>query len=568
MNKQEIMNRACFFLKLDGHTNLSNCNLPETKQTGSIENPTVKINCMRMKNILILFILSVSFFYSCKDKNIDDVYITPEDMPAASYLNDNADKFSLWVELLEYTDLYNTMNVDANYTCFVPNNDAMKAFLASKSVSSVRDLDLNFAKTLVKYHTIAGSKITQSEFPIGDISDTTATGDKLSIDIQEGGINAIYVNGEARITDVDIEVTNAIIHILDKVLTPITESVWDKVNVDGFSVFKAAVQATGFDAVLSNKANKFTVFSVPDSVYSRTNTNITDLSSLVSALGAGPDYTVPTNLLYKYVAYHIVAQQMSYAEMSDFSDSNRSKNINTLAENELFNLKDVSGALLINYNSVSGSGIDFININKKCKNGIIHTVNNIMPVVTPQLATIQWEFTDYTEIANLFSAVYRVTTLSSASTKIIADGDVTCYTWQSIPEDNKSSVVKYFVSETGSSARSTAKNKDYLLLDKIGIYGWIQMQTPAVLKGSYTMKLAYYSPNATSKSGKVLFILDGKILGSEISTIGYSSTTATYVNSTIISTVTFDVTKSHTLRILAGDKASVYLDYIAFEPIN
>jgi uncharacterized surface protein with fasciclin (FAS1) repeats len=520
----------------------------------------------KMKNIVILFILSVSLLFSCKDKNINEAYIAMEDMPAASFMKANPDKYSLWVDLLDYTDMFNTINLNANYTCFVPSNDAMNAFLATKGITSVRSLDLDFAKTLVKFHTIAGNKITQSEFPIGDISDTTATGDKLSIDIREGGINSIYVNDEALITDPDIEVPNAVIHVLDKVLTPVTESVWDKVNVSGFSIFKTAIQQTGYDAILANRANKFTLFAVPDSIFTRAGIN--DFATFVTYLGAGSDYTSLTNLLNKYVAYHIVSQQMSYVDMSTFTDSKRSKNINTLAANELFNLKDVSGTLLINYNSVSKKGIGFVKLNTKCKNGIIHSVNDIMPVITPQLAIIQWEFTDYAEIANLFSSVYRVTTLSSASTKTIAAGDVTCYNWQSIPEDNKSTVIKYFVSETGTSARSSALNHDYLLLDKIGLYGWIQMQTPAILKGSYTMKLAYYSPNATTPSGYLLFILDGKILGSQISIIGNNSTTATYVNSKVISTITFDSTTSHTLRILAGDKASVYLDYIAFEPIN
>ncbi|WP_321517478.1 fasciclin domain-containing protein [uncultured Bacteroides sp.] len=531
-----------------------------------------------MKNIGGLFILLIVSLCSCSDPYANTAYIeNMKDVPAATYMTENPETYSLWVDLLKYTDLYNTINLSSNYTCFVPNNDAMNAYLKSKNVSSVKELNKNDAITLVKYHTVKGAQYTSSNFDDGALADTTATGDFLSI--KNGGLNAIRVNDEALIVGLDKVVTNGVIQTLDHVLTPITETIWDKMQVPSYSILKSAIEVTGYseqlkkimttetlpDYTVSVRKYKYTLFAVSNDVFAKM--NITDLSSLAAYIGAtDTNYADPSNALNKYISYHIIDQMLSFNSLAKFDANETSKNLATLAENELINLSVVNNALFLNYNSETVSGVQLKTINSNCKNGVVHEVDNIMPVATPKTTTVQWEFTDYSYLAALYSASYRITTLGTASSNWIdsnANG-VECYKWQSVPEDRNG--VGYYVTDKGSTVKKLALNSDYLML-QLGMFGWVEMKTPAIIKGKYTLKLNHFNALASAKGSKLSFIIDGQYVGSQVATSGNSNKKDQFL-STTIGQVEFSTTTKHTLKILAGDTDVSFLDCLIFTPIN
>lgn len=531
-----------------------------------------------MKKNSGLLILLIACLCSCSDPYENTSYIeNMKEVPAATYMSENAEIYSLWVDLLKYTDLYNTLNLSADYTCFVPNNDAMKAYLKARNVSLVTDLKMNDAITLVKYHTIKGTQYTTSDFENGALADTTATGDFLSI--ENGGLNSIRVNDEALIVGLDKAVTNGVIQTIDHVLTPITETIWDKMQVPTYSILKSAIEATGYserlktiatteyatDGTVSIRKYKYTLFAVSNDVFAKM--NITDLSTLASYLGASDaNYTDPSNALNKYMSYHIINQMLSFNSLAKFDTDVTSKNIATLADNELINLSDVNQNLFLNYNQKTASGVQLKAINNNCKNGVVHEVDNFMPVATPGATTVKWEFTDYPYLAALYSSVYRITTLSTVSGGWI-DNDangVECYKWLSVPEDRNG--VGYYVSDKGSSEKKKAANSDYLIL-QLGMFGWVEMETPAIIKGKYSLALNHFNALASLPGSKLSFIIDGEYVGSEVATSGYSSKKDQFLTTTI-GQVEFSVTKKHTLRILAGDTDISYLDCLTFKPIN
>nr|WP_320037561.1 fasciclin domain-containing protein [uncultured Bacteroides sp.] len=530
-----------------------------------------------MKNISGLLILLIVSLCSCSDPYANTAYIEDmKEVPAATYLNENPETYSLWVELLKYTDLYNTINLNSSYTCFVPDNDAMNAYLKSKNVSSVKDLNKDDAITLVKYHTIKGAKYTSSDFENGALADTTATGDFLSI--QNGGLNAIRINDEALIIGLDKDVTNGVIQTIDHVLTPITETIWDKMQVSSYSILKSAIEATGYseqlkkivttetlpDNTVSVRKYKYTLFAVSNDAFAKM--NITDLSSLATYLGAtDANYTDPSNPVNKYISYHIIDQMLSFNSLAKFEAKETSKNIATLAENELINLSVQNNNLYLNYDANTTSGVLLNVINSNCKNGVVHEVDNIMPVTTPPATTVQWELTDYSYLAALYSASYRITTLSSSFSNWIdsnANG-VECYKWQSVPEDRNG--VGYYVADKGQTVKKDALNSDYLML-QLGMFGWVEMKTPAIIKGKYTLMINHFNALAKAKGAKLSFIIDGKYVGSQIATSGNSSKKDEFL-STTIGEVEFTATTNHTLKILAGDTDISYLDCLIFKPI-
>ena len=77
-----------------------------------------------MKRIMILFAAVFSLIWGgCSDPFENQAFRETDKMPAASYMEANSSTYSLWVDLLNYTGLFNTVNLKMDYTCFVPDNE-------------------------------------------------------------------------------------------------------------------------------------------------------------------------------------------------------------------------------------------------------------------------------------------------------------------------------------------------------------------------------------------------------------------------------------------------------------
>jgi hypothetical protein len=101
----------------------------------------------------------------------------------------------------------------------------------------------------------------------------------------------------------------------------------------------------------------------------------------------------------------------------------------------------------------------------------------------------------------------------------------------------------------------------------LGLYGWVEMKTPAIIAGTYEMSVVYLSRPSTIQHGRFITIFNGNQIGSEIATHGASAIKAE-MRSTSLGRVTFSETTTHTLRLLAADNAALYIDYIKFERVN
>lgn len=522
----------------------------------------------KIKNIgRFLPLLLVLMITACSDPYKDQAYATvsKDELPLATYLSTRSD-FTQWTTLLKYTDLYNTMNLQQSYTAFIPNDSAMNVYLKNNGYTSVTDIPEATAKTLVKYHTIAGTEYSVSDFTDGNIPDTTATGDFLTISSDNA---TFYVNGEAAILS-HVSVSNAKMHELGNVLTPITKTLSEQIESNPkLSIFSDAMKATGLYNQLLSKTSSYTAFVTPDSIYNKS--GITSLNGLISYLGAGDgDYTNSDNELYRYVAYHLMDSQESYNDLSDFSTSSTTNNISTMAEGKLITLYAVNDALYFNYNTDSVSKISIIKKNISCKNGYMHILNGVMPISTPLASTTTWEFTAYSEISSLFSSVYRLKTLTTASVNYITtDDSVSCYTWEAFPASNQDNSVAYYVPIKSSSVMIKATNYDYLRLT-LGQFGLIQMTTPTLVEGTYKITFNHYNPHnsstAASSNAQLTIFIDGTEVGT-VQTTGYSSSTD-YFLKTSLSNITFSSTKTHAVKIMADDNNTSYIDAMTFTPVN
>lgn len=527
------------------------------------------------RNIFLLIFVGLILF-SCKDPYEKNLYRAYSDQPVATYLKSRPDSFSLWTGLIERAGLFNTLNLNTTYTCFVPTNEAVTEYLKSRNLTSVNDLSVEDAATLIKYHILPSVDYEQNMFTNGVMSYPTATDDYLSVTFREGGFNSIYINDLARIINLNIKVTNGVIHVIDKVLIPIDETISDKLHNSRYGIFNQLVQKTGFEDSLKTvsttsvndagitirKKYKYTVFAVPDSVYFLEGINT--LSDLKTKLGLGvadTNFTSTTNALNKYMRYHLLSQVKSYSDLSTFPSDTASTNINTLASNELINLSAMFGKLWINYDTAKKAGIIFVKTDINCKNGVIHEVNDWMPLFTPLREKIIWELTDYSDLAAVCSN-YQNASLSSAYSLEITSGMVSCYKWRSLPE-SKSGAVVYRNNKSSENPWYSTFDHDHLRLE-LGMSGWIEMKSPVIIKGKYAVSLSYISGYNPTNTGIMKCSLDGVPCGGQLTV---SNKKKDKISTFPMDTVEFSETKNHTLRILSIDGKLLTLDYILFEPV-
>lgn len=522
-----------------------------------------------MKKLFYIIIVIIGTLYACNDPYAGNSFIKDESaLPAASFMEQSDSlNVSLWVDLLKYTNLFNSINLSAAYTCFVPDNNAMQAYLKLKGVSKVTDLNPDEAKIIVKYHTIKGKMYNAVSFENGVLPDSTATGDYLSSIFNEND-GKIYINAEGVIKRT-LSTPNAYIHILTKVLTPVTETVWGKINNSGYSILKEAIEQTGYKNRLNTISEvingvtykyKYTLFAVSDSVFKANNIN--SFSVLVDSLKAGTDYTSETNKLYQYVGYHLLNQVASYSTLSTFTTTDKSTNYSTMAESQLLNVSEVDRLLYLNYNTATKTGVKLLATNKNCKNGVVHLVNGVLPVKSQKPTTQSWEFTDYPLLSSVLSK-YRTSGLTSDYTTSLFDKTIfNCYTWNTVPEGRNG--LGYIISNKNNTEAYKAINYDYLALS-LGQYGWVEMTTSTIVAGKYTVKLSHLNLSSLLQRGKLMFIVDGNYFGSQIATSGASTTKDQYLSSTL-GTIEFATSARHKIRILATDEFTSYIDCLVFTP--
>ena len=541
---------------------------------------------MKEKNIngrwgmLLLLCWTLTLITSCKDAFEEETYTAYEDTPIGLYLKNHPEEYSLWVEVLEKADMYNTLNINTVYTHFVPVNAGVERYLAKLNISSVDEMTQEDAEYLVRYHLIPGVPVEFAQFQSGAINELTATDDNLFVEFRDGGTDQVYLNGESRFNSYDIKATNGMIHSIDDVLTPLVATIWDRLEEnDHWSLFRELVELTGYKERLQTvytettdplgnpiqQRFKYTAFAVSNDTYAKAGIhNLQDLLSKLEVAVNNNDYTNPGNALNQYVAYHLLEQQRSFVDLGQFPENETQMNLATMSTGELVKISEGGDGLILNEDIETGEFISFVETNVACKNGVVHEVDHWMPSFLPEQLPVIWELTDYPDIeANVNQ--YRKSDLGSQYNKVFTDKELTNITWSTRPEYLMSNALTYRNSRDRDGIFYTdVINHDYLRAE-LGESGWIEFKSPTIVKGKYQVSFVWPSTKYADKTGIASFILDGEVL---LSGLTISNTRVDRVLTQVLGTVEFTETTNHTLRILSVDGKLLTMDYIKFDPVE
>lgn len=147
-----------------------------------------------------------------------DAVLLPPMMNIMELVDSNPD-FSILKAAIEAAEVGEVLATTEGLTVFAPNNEAFIALLGDLNFNSLDELVGAIGKDgLIKvltYHVFAGGRVYSSDLVDGDI--TMFSDDIVTVDTS--GPKLIDINGgESNIIGTDVQATNGVVHVIDRVI--------------------------------------------------------------------------------------------------------------------------------------------------------------------------------------------------------------------------------------------------------------------------------------------------------------------------------------------------------------
>ena len=307
---------------------------------------------------------------SCSDEPDSEYYASFTGEMMSDYLY-NRSQYSQFTEIVERAGMMDLLSTYGAYTCFLPSNDAVNAYLQGHGLASVNEL------TDGQCDTIARTHLVNDIYTTFKLKDAVQNMNRRVIQVEAGsdedGNPVIVLNRQAQIYFAlqDDSVENGVVQPINMVLENSTRMVPDLIKLNPrLSIYSKALELTGLDELMmpyedrsyvqdeyiyhywsgsepeetaiapERKLYGFTAFMVPNDVliqkYGITdpavdmNQSMRDLWALAKSIydvtfpeDRDKEYTDfnhltdPRNPLYRFMAYHILNRKPnSYAELT------------------------------------------------------------------------------------------------------------------------------------------------------------------------------------------------------------------------------------------------------------
>ncbi|TFH33130.1 MAG: fasciclin domain-containing protein [Bacteroidia bacterium] len=249
---------------------------------------------------LISFLL---FTASCEKDDKGDMKKV-EDMTITGYaLYDQ--NFSILADAVVKAGLAETLDGNGNFTVFSPTNDAFNDLFIQLGVSGIADLSAETLTPILLYHVV-GEEVLSSMLSEGYYSSLSSSqGAYTSLLVNTTG--GVKINNSADVILADVNVSNGVIHVINKVLLPPTV-VDAAVANSSFSTLVEAVVKAGLAATLSGNG-PFTIFAPTNQAF----------ASLFSALGVSGIADLSAETLIPILQYHVVSGNVRSTDLVEGS---------------------------------------------------------------------------------------------------------------------------------------------------------------------------------------------------------------------------------------------------------
>ena len=132
------------------------------------------------------------------------------------------DSFKILALLVKAAGLADTLNSQGPFTVFAPTDLAFAKLPRGTLGSLVRPENKDNLIKILTYHVVSG-EVTSKAVPLGQ-EVSTVEGSPIEAETKraEGGVRELYIN-DAKVIQPDVQASNGVIHVIDKVLLPPNE---------------------------------------------------------------------------------------------------------------------------------------------------------------------------------------------------------------------------------------------------------------------------------------------------------------------------------------------------------
>lgn len=254
-------------------------------------------------------------------------------------------RFTTLVAAVQAAGLVDTLKGEGPFTVFAPTDEAFAKLPEGTLETLLKPENKQQLTNILLYHVLPG-KVMASEVKDGLIADT-ALGTSVFFKVDMG---KAYIN-EAQIIITDIEASNGVIHVIDKVILP--KDIVDAAVFNKFNTLVAAVQAAGLVDTLKGEG-PFTVFAPTDEAFAKL-----PAGTLDNLLKPANKKQLTDILLYHVVSGRVLAEDVVKLQRAD------------TALGKPVTIKVQDGKVYINDAQVILTDI-------KTTNGVIHVIDTVL----------------------------------------------------------------------------------------------------------------------------------------------------------------------------------------------
>jgi len=311
-----------------------------------------------MKNYLklILGLFALSFFIFSCDDNDDDTMMQSEKSIAA--LVADTPNLSLLKTAVVRAGLVETLSASGTFTVFAPTNEAFAA-TGLGTEAAINAVPVETLKNILLYHVLS-QKYPAANIPSGTTELTTASNSKVYVTKKSTGV---YVNGSAMVTTADINASNGVVHIINKVLMPPSQNIVELAQGNPnltylvAAVTRASQGSTNVAAVLST-TNGLTVFAPTNQAF--IDAGFTTIASIQNA---------DINLLTSILTYHVLAARVFSSDLTEGA-------MPTTVNGGKVTITLSGGAKVKGNGNTTASNITAVDI--MATNGVVHVIDRVL----------------------------------------------------------------------------------------------------------------------------------------------------------------------------------------------
>ncbi|MBN1564656.1 MAG: fasciclin domain-containing protein [Anaerolineae bacterium] len=314
---------------------------------------------MRKLSILLALVLLVVMVapVSAQEADIVDVAV------------DNG-SFTTLVAAVQEAALVDALKAEGPYTVFAPTDEAFAALLADMEIEAADLLAAENLTDILLYHVVSG------EFDAAAVIELVGDNDYVLVDTLAGipvkvsvEMGNVYVN-EAMVTLPDVAASNGVIHVVDSVILPPSQTITDIVveaadmgEDSEFTTLLAAVSQAGLADALAGEG-MFTVFAPTDAAF----------AAALEALNITAEDLLASEDLASILLYHVVSGEEALYSNDVAAALAEAGEEGVMVET----MNGASFTVTADENGIYINGAQIIMTDILASNGVIHVIDAVI----------------------------------------------------------------------------------------------------------------------------------------------------------------------------------------------